>query len=429
MTPGAIWHGPLPIGWESAPLKAMARLRPGATPDSSNEAFWCEPEDGLPWVAIADMSGRDAVCETVKGVTREGQEEKGLSPGRPGTLLFAMYASVGEVARLAIPATWNQAILGLTPYTERSVSRYLQYALMAIRPHLAFDFRSNTQNNLNAWQVAHLRMPCPPVSVQQTIADFLDRETAQIDAMIEAQMRLIEDLESRQIAVIRHLTEAERNGWPEGRVKHVGNVTLGKMLASKPSSTADTEQKYLRAANIQPLGALDLTDLKSMWFTPAEVNRLDLREGDVLVVEGGQGGFGRAAYLPRSLPSTGFQNSINRVRMHTGNLGRFLSYSLIAARAAGLMHAMCPAVSMPHMTAEKLAAFPVATPPPAEQRFAVSRIDVAMQQTGRTIAAARAVVKLLRERRAAVINAAVTGKIDPKTGVERIDPTTQREAS
>ena len=93
------------------------------------------------------------------------------------------------------------------------------------------------------------------------------------------------------------------------------------------------------------------------------------------------------------------------------------------------MHAMCPAVSMPHMTAEKLAAFPVATPPPAEQRLAVSRIDGAMQQTGRTIAAAQTVVTLLRERRAALITAAVTGRIDPTTGIERIDPTTEREAS
>ncbi len=53
MTTGALWHGPLPSGWDSAPLKAMARARSGATPDSSNEAFWCEPDDGLPWVVRA----------------------------------------------------------------------------------------------------------------------------------------------------------------------------------------------------------------------------------------------------------------------------------------------------------------------------------------------------------------------------------------
>ncbi len=158
----------------------------GGTPESGNEAFWCDGDEGLPWVAIGDMSGRDSVTSTVKGLTPEGAAAKRLTAGEPGTLLFAMYASVGEVARLDIAAVWNQAILGLTPRRADVVPRFVQYALQAIRPHLELEFRSNTQNNLNAWQVRHLRIPFPKAEVQEEIAIYLDREVREIDTVINS---------------------------------------------------------------------------------------------------------------------------------------------------------------------------------------------------------------------------------------------------
>lgn len=52
-----------------------------------------------------------------------------------------------------------------------------------------------------------------------------------------------------------------------------------------------------------------------------------------------------------------------------------------------------------------------------------------MDQVDDLIASAQRVTSLLRERREALITAAVTGKIDPETGVERIDPPPSKEAS
>lgn len=186
MIPTQDWHGPLPRGWASAPLGALMYGKTGGTPESGNATFWCDGDEGLPWVAIGDMSGRDYVTATVKGLTPEGAVAKRLTAGRPGTLLFAMYASVGEVARLDIAATWNQAILGLTSKRSDVIPRFVQYVLQAIRPHLSLEFRSNTQHNLNAWQVRHLRIPFPEPEVQQSVANYLDRELREMDAVINA---------------------------------------------------------------------------------------------------------------------------------------------------------------------------------------------------------------------------------------------------
>ncbi|GAB1329897.1 restriction endonuclease subunit S [Streptomyces sennicomposti] len=190
--------------------------------------------------------------------------------------------------------------------------------------------------------------------------------------------------------------------WTIGKVKHLGSVTLGKMLQAKDTGQ-DVLAPYMRAANVQPDGVLALDDVKEMWFSPSELDDLTLRQGDVVVVEGGQGGFGRAAYVGEDLDGWGFQNSINRVRSKTGNDGRFLAYYLIALRATGYLRRYCNVVSMPHLTAEKLAAIPLPLPSSPEQRAIADHLDREIAEIDRLIAALERFIGRLQERRQAVV--------------------------
>lgn len=112
-----------------------------------------------------------------------------------------------------------------------------------------------------------------------------------------------------------------------------------------------------------------------MWFGATELKGLDLRAGDVVVVEGGQGGFGRAALMKDDLPGVGFQNSINRIRANKGVDPRFLTYCLLSARTAGYLHAYCDGASMPHLTAEKLGRLRLPTPGLADQIAVADFLD------------------------------------------------------
>ncbi|NKR77189.1 hypothetical protein GS491_06835 [Rhodococcus hoagii] len=107
---------------------------------------------------------------------------------------------------------------------------------------------------------------------------------------------------------------------------------------------------------------LALDDVNEMWFSTAELEKLSIQTGDVIVVEGGQGGFGRAAHVDKDLPGWGFQNSINRLRPTENFDGRYIAFYLIALRASGFIRAYSNVVSMPHLTAEKLARISDAAP-------------------------------------------------------------------
>ncbi|GAA3925151.1 hypothetical protein GCM10022244_38350 [Streptomyces gulbargensis] len=190
--------------------------------------------------------------------------------------------------------------------------------------------------------------------------------------------------------------------WTIGQVKHLGRITLGKMLQTKDTGQ-DVFAPYMRAANVQPDGVLALDDVKDMWFSPGELDDLTLRQGDVVVVEGGQGGFGRAAYVGDDLDGWGFQNSINRVRPDAGNDGRFLAYYLIALRATGFIRRYCNVVSMPHLTAEKLAAIPLPLTSGSEQRAIADYLDRETAEIDNLIGAQERFIGFLQERRQAVV--------------------------
>lgn len=211
------------------------------------------------------------------------------------------------------------------------------------------------------------------------------------------------------------------NGWATGQIKNVAAVTLGKMLQSN-SSEGDVLAPYMRAANVQPDGALALDDVNEMWFDEAELEQLKIQAGDVVVVEGGQGGFGRAAYIGEDLPGWGFQNSINRLRPLAQFDGRFITYYLIALRASGYIRAYCNVVSMPHLTAEKLARIPIPLPPPDEQRVIADYLDRETARINNLIEEQDRLIKMLRGRRRAVIEQAVFSGLECAPTKTNADP-------
>lgn len=190
-------HGTIPLGY-------VATTIAGGTPSTSTSSYWCRHnEEGHPWVTIGDMSSTPVVTTTEKQVTEAGIGAARLSIGEPGTILFAMYgATLGAVSRLGLTASWNQAILGIFPDGSVLSPDFLELSLIASKNHLVTLHRGNTQNNLNAEQVKGLRIPLPPLAEQRRIADEIDRETAEIDSMLEDITKLRDLLAERRAAVI-----------------------------------------------------------------------------------------------------------------------------------------------------------------------------------------------------------------------------------
>jgi len=178
-------------------LKRVATLRAGGTPPVDDPLMWTDK--GTPWVSITDMTRSPLVVSPDRSVSPAGLVASRLPLGNPGTILFAMYASVGDLAVLGVRATWNQAILGIEPLGDRSQGRFIGYWLEHLRPELGALMRSNTQNNLNAEQVGNLHFPTMALPRQRAIADYLDAETTRIDALIDKKRRMVELLRLRLV--------------------------------------------------------------------------------------------------------------------------------------------------------------------------------------------------------------------------------------
>lgn len=267
----------------------------------------------------------------------------------------------------------------------------------------------------------------PPLRVQRAISDYLDRETALTDALIEKQNAFVQRLRERRrgvissavIAGIRGEAPAAASGswfpmvnprYPLRRLHYAYEVTLGKMLdAGKWESSAPGTVPYLRAANVQSSG-LQLDDLKEMPFSDQEMERLDLRAGDVLVVEGGS--VGVSYRLAQDMPGIGFQKTLNRVRGRAGQPTEYLWYVFQHLRATGVFDLIASGSTFAHLTSEKLRSIKVPAPSPTEQREIAKYLDHETAMIDALIAKVQRHIELAKERRSALITAAVTGQID-----------------
>ncbi|WP_096905828.1 restriction endonuclease subunit S [Dietzia sp. WMMA184] len=192
-------------------LGMLCDFNSGGTPPTSDLSMWDESDTGTPWVAISDMSTVDSVSETKKSVTKLGIETARLPVGKPGTVLFAMYASVGAVSVLGINATWNQAILGLSPIEPETLSPdWLFHALTLLKPELPLYYRSNTQNNLNAEQVKALRIPLPSPDEQRRAIELIRSRQDEIDSMIADAQKLKALLAERRSALITEVVTGRK---------------------------------------------------------------------------------------------------------------------------------------------------------------------------------------------------------------------------
>ncbi|MFE3675141.1 restriction endonuclease subunit S [Streptomyces griseus] len=192
-------------------------------------------------------------------------------------------------------------------------------------------------------------------------------------------------------------------------VKRLASVTLGKMVQPEPKSPSDIFAPYLRAAHVQPQGKILNLPEQPMWFHPSELRALDLRRGDVVIVEGGAG-YGRSAMIHEDLPKWGFQNSIIRLRPLVGRAdGRFLDYALQDALTHGRVDLVASTATIPHFTADKVSKFEIPAPDLVDQYAAADFLDRETAQIDALVSKQEEFIEFLRERRRAAIEVAVSG--------------------
>lgn len=278
---------------------------------------------------------------------------------------------------------------------------------------------------INPSDLGSIRVSVPERSRQRAVANFLDAETAHIDAVITRKRKLMEVVAQRFesavfVAVTRGLHEEplkpSRLSWVDQIPHSWGtppvcanfDLQLGKMLNGQ-SAEGPEQHPYLRNTNVQ-WGRFSLEDLATMQFDASDRHRCALRAGDLLVCEGGE--VGRAAVWPGEPSNCFFQKAVHRVRPRNGANSRFLMYCLRAAAKTNVFAVEGNLSTIIHLTGEQLRAYRFPWPPADEQVDIVEYLDAAAATTGAVTEALTRQIELLQERRQALITAAVTGELD-----------------
>ncbi|MHB8102610.1 MAG: N-6 DNA methylase, partial [Methanosarcina sp.] len=101
------------------------------TPFKRNKEYW---EGGtINWLKIGDMNEKYITQPTEEKITEAGRKSKKMEIFPEGTVIFSIFATIGNVSILKIQTTLNQAICGLIPDTKQVSSEYLYYMLLFIR--------------------------------------------------------------------------------------------------------------------------------------------------------------------------------------------------------------------------------------------------------------------------------------------------------
>lgn len=278
------------------------------------------------------------------------------------------------------------------------------------------------------WEfIGNLLLPIPPLPEQRAIAAFLDQQCAQIDSLIEKKQRMLDLLDEKRRAVITQAVTRGLDptvpmkdsgvewlgkvpeGWKVGRVAFGYDIVLGKMLQPSPNSEKDIAVPYYRAMNVQ-WESID-SDLKVMWATPEEIKTFSVRQGDMLVCEGGEVGRAAIINLPVDEPTI-IQNALHRVRSFKDCNICYLLRVLEHVASADWFSVLCNKSTIAHFTGEKFKALKCPLPPLPEQQAIADYLDAqcaAMDSQRKNLEKS---IELLREYRASLITHAVTGKID-----------------
>ena len=279
----------------------------------------------------------------------------------------------------------------------RSSLAIAQYRLM-VRGVTTFD-RSVTREDFEA-----MPMPVPPLAEQRAIADYLDAETARIDALITKKQQLIHLLEERWSVRVSYLVWGSTKR--RTRLKFLCGLPTSGNREHGAFTEDDTGVPCLRGLNIRP-GALRLSDLR---FISAEqhhaLSATQLREGDIVVVRSGLAG--SAVAIPPALQPC---NCVDLVVVRRSGLVRpkFLEFVINSEEAQSQVAQRSAGALLTHFNAVDAGNLHVPDVPLAEQDRILASLGEEHDCFARTVKAATRQVELMREKRSSLVTSLVSG--------------------
>ena len=411
---GVQWLGEVPAHWQACAAKRWIASRAGGTLIKGECAS--EPGEGL--VPAFSASGQDVWVEAP-------------AYHQPGVVLSAVGARCGKTFKA--DGAWGVVANTHCLFPLQSASRDFVWYLTNQedwweRGGTAQPFIKVSETLARTWAF-------PPPEEQAAIATFLDRETAKIDALIAEQEKLIALLAEKRQATISHAVTKGLN--PDARMKDSGVPWLGEVpahwevlplkrfLSFLTSGSRGWAEHYsddgaifLRIGNLTRDGVeLDLSDIQRV--SPpegAEGSRTRVEPGDVLFSI--TAFLGSVATVPEGFAEAYVSQHVALARLIPDGLQpRWVAYTTLSDLGVTYLASQGYGGTKIQLSLDDIRNLPVTVPPPHEQQATLQFLDSELTKLRDLRCEAEHAVALLKERRSALIAAAVTGQIDVRGAV------------
>ncbi len=430
---GVEWLGEVPEHWVIAKLGRISSISGGGTPSREKLEYW---NGDIPWVSPKDMKTAN-VCDSEERITSLGVESSTTSICPSGCVLMVIRSGILKhtipVGINSIPVAINQDLKSFQFSTDRCLPHFFLRWVQGLNDCLRLEWMNEgaTVESFDMPRVSGMPIPLPPLSEQHAIATFLGRETAKIDALIAEQRRLIELLKEKRQAVISHAVTKGLN--PNAPMKDSGIewlgavpeyweiIKFGHLVRESPCYGVlvpdhdDDGVPMLRITDMEKGRAVKDDLNKISPGLSAQYSRTIVAVGDIALSVVGT--IGEALIVDEELAGVNLSRAVARIQVNDRIHASYATTVFASSSFRRYIDLVCVGTAQRVLNMSDLVAFRMALPPVDEQSLiqryvhsATVRLDVLLDQAEQSIT-------LLQERRAALISAAVTGKIDVR-GVE-----------
>jgi type I restriction enzyme S subunit len=284
-------------------------------------------------------------------------------------------------------------------------ARWLYFLLLSLR--LNQYSQSAAQPGLAVDVIGNLVVPVPSLSNQRAIADYLDAETARIDALIEKKRRMIELLDERLSAWIEHmLLDGARRLLPMRRLL----ASLPQYGATESGEDGEAEwPRYIRITDLRADGTLRMEDPKRL--KPGAAQPFMLSDGDVLFARSGAT-VGKSFIYRSFMGPACFAGYLIRISTRSDVLdSRLIEAWTQTGHYWSQIRSASVQATIENVSAERYKELLVPVPPVPEQAAIAASISDARERSAGLRKRLENQIELMQEHRQALITAAVTGEL------------------
>ena len=370
-----------------ARLDEIFDLQMGNTPSRNNADYWTDGQ--YDWVSIADLgSYQKYVEDTKERISALAVQESGIKSVPANTVIMSFKLSLGKTAITQEPVYTNEAIMAFIPTGKYAVLPDYFYYLFSAKDWTKGTNRAVMGTTLNKATLGAVSITVPPIDEQRKIAAILDKVSDLIAKRHQQLDKLDEMVKARFVEMFGDVIQNTKL-WPQYIFSDITTSRLGKMLDAK-QQTGMCQYPYLANFNVQWF-RFELDNLNEMDFNEADRIEFELRDGDLLVCEGGE--IGRCAVWHNEIQPCYFQKALHRVRCKKeivlpDYLAWWFKYNCDNKGFAAIEGAKA---TISHLPGAKLKALLVSVPPIEQQK----QFATFVEQTGKTkITISRSLEKL-----------------------------------